>query len=150
MRSAFQATAYPRPSTGQRTHRLEPARAVAQLRIGAVLPRGDRFVERAAPGHEPRPEAREPPAEIERLELTPHLLKPPLARRERRAHHARQRMRELRGVASSHRDAAPIAGERRSPAQHVDAAAQPLHASARRGAQPILEPVDAAAELILS
>src|SRR5438309_677006 len=77
------------------------------------------------------------------------LLAPALTSGQRCANNPRERMRQLRGVTAAHRDPAAEAGEGRTAIHDVDAPAQALHARSRRGAQPIVQAIDPAAELIL-
>ena len=91
----------------------------------------------------------QPAAQIEECELALQLLQPAVARREAGAHHAGGGVREVGGVAAAHRDTARKAGERRPAADRVHPPAQPLHACPRGGAEPIVQPVDPAAEIVL-
>ena len=77
------------------------------------------------------------------------LLQPAVARREAGAHHAGGGVREVGGMTAAHRDTARKAGERRPAADRVHAPAQPLHARPRGGAEPIVQPIDPAAEIVL-
>ena len=98
--------------------------------------------------HQPRADSREPAPEVERCELTLELLAAPLARGEADAHDARQRVRQLRRVASPHRQTSGEGRERGPGADDVHAAAQSLDAPAGGGAHPIAQAIDPVAEIV--
>ena len=63
---------------GERAECFQPAGAAAELGIGAMVHADGCGRELALGGHEPRADAREPPPEVERLELALELLEPAL------------------------------------------------------------------------
>ena len=58
-------------------------------------------------------------------------------------------MRQVGGLPPAHRDASRHAGKRRAAAHDVYPAAQDLDSAARRRERPIVQAIDAAAELVL-
>src|SRR5262245_36830543 len=108
-----------------------------------------RRAETAIRANQPRADAFEPPAEIERAELPIQLLTAALAHGDAGPHQARQHVRQLRSVPSAHRQPRGKASEGGPPRGDVDASAQPLQMSAGSSAESISQPIDSAAELDL-
>ena len=152
VRSAFQHDRVAAAEHGERAERFEPAgdapRAAPSARCWR---RAHRAGQPAVGADQPRADAGEPAAEVERRRAAVEAAGRRRSRAARPARiGARERVRQLGGVAAAHRDAAGEA--RRTPAGRSATCTRRLSAWTRpraAAAQPVAQAIDAAAELVL-